>query len=72
MENYKDREIKALKSKLNDFQSYVKDIRNGIGSVVNESDSKRVGAILLELLNTKTQSCKFFLFFFEKRLVLQK
>lgn len=54
MENYKDREIKALKSKLNDFQSYVKDIRNGIGSVVNESDSKRVGAILLELLNTKT------------------
>jgi len=54
MENYKDREIKALKSKLNDFQSYVKDIRNGIGSVVNEPDSKKVGAILLELLNTKT------------------
>ena len=54
MENYKDREIKALKSKLNDFQSYVKDMRNGIGSVVNEPDSKKVGAILLELLNTKT------------------
>lgn len=54
MENYKDREIKALKSKLNDFQSYVKDIRNGIGSVVNEPDSKKVGAILLELLNRKT------------------
>ncbi len=54
MENYKDREIKALKSKLNDFQSYVKDMRNGIGSVVNEPDSKKVGAILLELMNTKT------------------
>jgi len=53
MENYNEREIKALKSKINEFESYVMDIRNGIGSVVNEPDSKKVGALLIDLLNVK-------------------
>lgn len=53
MENYNEREIKALKSKLKEFESYVMDIRNGIGSVVNEPDSKKVGAVLIDLLNVK-------------------
>tara|TARA_R110000751_G_scaffold99640_1_gene193191 strand:+ start:167 stop:340 length:174 start_codon:yes stop_codon:yes gene_type:complete len=53
MADYKDLEIKALKSKVKEFENYTMDIRNGIGSVVNEPDSKKVGAVLIELLNIK-------------------
>jgi len=53
MEGYKEREIKALKSKINEFESYVMDIRNGIGSIINEPDSEKVGKVLIDLLNIK-------------------